>query len=354
LHFGTGEPARLYRLEPDGTVVLLATLTQAHLTTLLPRPDGLLLATANPATVHRLGSRSSAPAEFLSAPVDAGGPARWGRLRWVPAEAEGTEFFTRTGNRRVPDATWSAWSPALRDGSGSRIVNPDGRYLQWRVRQTAGPGAGVDLSRITLSFEPYNRPPSLVRFAPEEPAPAFRGPVTLRWEADDPDGDPVRVEVEQRAVTGTEWAPVGSWVGTARIGRLTWNTESLEEGGYVLRARGTDQPGNPRGEGRRAGRGEELLLVIDRSPPQMRLRRAGGRVLELAVEDDHSPLARLEIVRDGAVRFTLRPEDGVCDSRREIFRVELPAEDAAGWIARGTDAAGNLEELPLTAKDGAD
>ena len=47
---------------------------------------------------------------------------------------------------------------------------------------------------------------------------------------------------------------------------------------------------------------------------------------------------RDELLQDGRVRFTLRPVDGVNDSRDERFRVRLPGEPGTGWTLRGTDA----------------
>ena len=77
--FGTGEPGRLYRVDPDGKVARLSTLQEAQVTGLLSVPGGILLATSNPARVFRSGRSPAAAGEFLSRPIDAGGPARWGR-----------------------------------------------------------------------------------------------------------------------------------------------------------------------------------------------------------------------------------------------------------------------------------
>jgi hypothetical protein len=56
----------------------------------------------------------------------------------------------------------------------------------------------------------------------------------------------------------------------------------------------------------------------------------------------------LELVREGRVRFTVRSEDGLCDSPRETFLVERPEGGLDGWLLRGVDAAGNAVERPMT------
>ena len=76
--------------------------------------------------------------------------------------------------------------------------------------------------------------------------------------------------------------------------------------------------------------------------------------MEVTLEDRLSNLRPLELIRDGEVRFTARPADGVCDSKREVFRVVLPADPGGGWSARGTDAAGNTVEQALDVHGEAD
>jgi len=355
LWFGTGEPARLRRIERDGTVSLLATLDEGQATRLLLTEAGAgFLATSNPAAIYRVGPGTAGDGVFVSEPIDAGALARWGTIRWQversPAEAE---LYTRTGNSAVPDPTWSAWSPALTDTSGSSIVNPDGRYLQWRVLRL---GEAVVFD-VALDYEPYNRPPALRSFRLDLPA-RPEGPMRLRFAAADPDGDRVEVRIEARAADDAGWklagtvpleepGPAGGDV-APREGSFSWGTRELAEGTYELRAIVSDAPANPPGEGHEADAGPPLRVVIDRTPPRIEVRHGGDGWYEVTVEDAHSPIRRLEVVESGRVSHAARPLDGVCDSRAERFR--LPRSgigDESGRILRGTDAAGNVGESAL-------
>ncbi len=63
--------------------------------------------------------------------------------------------------------------------------------------------------------------------------------------------------------------------------------------------------------------------------------------------DDHSPVARLELRRDNRTIFSLRPVDGVCDSREETFRFSWPDPETATLTLRAVDMAGNKVEAQV-------
>jgi hypothetical protein len=357
--FGAGEPGHLYRIGDDGDVAKIATLEEAQVTGLLATSSGLVVATANPGRAYRLPERSAGPGEFISLPIDAGGIARWGSIAWDPPDAAGAELYTRTGSSRTPDETWSGWSPALRDGSGSRVVNPDGRFLQWRLRQPSTGRQSAGLGEVTVIYEPYNRSPWVFEFrAGPQASDSIRGPVEFRWKTRDPDGDTVEVTVEYRTEGAGAWDRVGAQRSDGGAdeggeGLLVWDTASIEEGEYSVRALASDQPANPRGEGRQGSEPATLRLILDRTPPRVELLTDSDGTLLVTLEDRLSRVRPLELLRDGQVRFTARPKDGVCDSRKEAFRLDLPDGAVAGWSVRGIDAAGNAVERSLAEGGGA-
>lgn len=355
LLLGTGEPARLYRVEPGGDVSLLRTLREAQLTELYRLGRETVLATSNPAATYRLEEAGGDAGVFLSHPFDAGGPARWGSLRWRVEQASGrSEFYTRTGNSSFPDGTWSAWGPVLMDPAGSHIDNPDGRYMQYRVRLSGDQAGGPRVSGITARFEPYNRPPELREFRPE--ARGGGEVAAFRWSARDTDGDEVEIGLDFRVrgtdvwqvATATADKTEGADSDGFRAGRILWDTTGVAEGEYELRAVASDQASNHPGEGGRAVVEHPEIWVVDRTPPEIEIRVSPGGELAARLSDRLSDVQRLEVLENGRPRFSPRPEDGICDSRIEQFRFELPAgADVKSWTVRGMDAAGNRVERSL-------
>lgn len=353
--FGTGEPGRVFRVEQGGAdVALIATLREAQVSSLLTGNGWLALASSNPSGVYRLARQSADTGVFVSHPIDTGSQARWGSISWTVEGAGGrAELFTRTGNSEVPDATWSAWSPALTTSTGSPIVNPDGRFLQWKLRLEGGGGSGIAVSAVQVRYLPVNRAPEIADFRLDREPSALEPGARFRWRVRDPDEDPLVIALEMRAVGGTEWQPIASVAGETRDGGrwrdgdTSWDTAAVEEGRYEVRARVSDEAANHPGDGRRVWADQTALVTVDRTAPQIvsQRRTAGG--IEIEIADDVSGVRRLELLRDGSPRFRARPVDGVCDSARERFRLDANALAGEGWTLRAVDAAGNAVDQPL-------
>jgi len=353
--FGTGEPARLYRLDATGDVALLATLPEAQITRMARAGRTTFVATSNPAAVYRIDGPRAEPPTFVSRPVDAGGVSRWGVMRWTfESGAASAELSTRAGNSRDPDGTWSDWGPALLDPRGSHVPSPDGRYLQWRVRFPGSQNEGARIRDLSLRYEPYNRPPEIRGFRLDGGEAAVALEALFRWEAYDPDGDPIHVRLEYRTGDQTDWSratwdvqlnpndePTG-W----HDERRTWNTSSIAEGRYEVRAFATDAAAHPPGTDSPVPASDGRILIIDRSAPRIDWKGSEKGLLRFIVQDDHSDIRRVELVADGEVRAALRAQDGVCDSRTESFELRVPP-DLGSALLRAVDAAGNRVEAAL-------
>ncbi len=360
-YFGAGEPARLYRVDPQGEIALLDTLREAQVTGLANARGALVAVTSNPAGAYRLDDDPPGTGTYVSEPYDAGVVARWGSIRWrVEGKAGRVELQTRTGNSADPDGSWSAWSAPLTDPDASPISSPEGRFLQWRARVAGSGPEPTRVAAVTVTFAPRNRPPSARDFRMEGDAASVSGNASFRWSASDPDADPLLAEVQYRRLGTSDWiagarlelAPkpsetAGNDDPPWREGKAAWDTKIVDEGVYEVRVWLTDQPANPPGEGKEATAELPLPLVVDRAPPRIEARR-GKAGVEVTVTDALSAISRLEVVSEGRPLFAARPLDGVCDGRREEF--VLSAADAGepgSKTLRAVDAAGNSAETPI-------
>jgi sugar lactone lactonase YvrE len=359
----TGEPARLWRVENASEVALLVTLKEAQATALVRQSRGFVVATSNPAATYRLERDAAEVGTYLAPISDAGGVARWGMLTWRSEAGGGrVELFARTGNCEAPDGTWSAWSQALVDGRGAPLPNPEGRFLQWRVRMAEATGEGPRIGSVAATYATRNRPPAVRDLRIEPATGAVSGKATVRWAASDPDGDGVAVEIQARLEGTSAWKSAARLDPTplkmsdpslgndasSRDGKATWETATWDEGIYEVRAAASDQASNPPGEGQDTTTDLALLVRIDRTPPSFETTRSARDGLDVVVTDAVSSVARLEIVEDGRALFSARPLDGVCDGPRETFHLTPAETGAAGTRSlRATDAAGNAAEIAM-------
>ncbi len=324
------------------------------------------------------------PASFISAVRDASRLSAFGHLRWEGSTPGGSSaaFAVRAGNSEKPDATWTDWAPVAPDASPKL---PSARFFQWKVTLTPGSaGAAPVIERVEISYAERNARPVLENLAvlepgavvsrggtagpnvlsvtnpdengiyaglepPREPSAdpggrrLFRkGFRTVTWRGADPNGDPLRYDLDGKREGTDTWFPVrkdleDSW--------CSFDTTALPDGRYRFRVTATDRLANPDPEALTAAE-ETGLVVIDNSPPVLKVEsaRVAGADLEvrLLATDALSPVTRAEGAVNADRWRPLAAEDGAADSpvERFVFRLPKPGQGALLSV-RVLDAAGN-------------
>ena len=382
--FSTDLEGRIYDLTPDRRVTLLTQTNQSQTTRLVPSDHSVLAATANMGRILRLGETPGASGEYEAPVRDAGAVARWGSLSWRaerPVESA-LVFRTRSGNTAKPDRTWSDWSEPLRNPSGSRIASPNARYVQWKAELSGRAGATPVIGSVTLSYLPQNSPPvvrsitAVMQPAPvsqnAKPAAASGGgaysvtvtdsadtssvgtttqnllrsmqqQITVVWQADDPDGDRLVYSLYFRGADETEWKLLKP---DLHDNSFTFDADALADGQYYFRVVASDREVNPPGSARES----QLVsapVMIDNTPPTVTVvsaaRNGATAHIEWEAVDAASPLRRAEYSVDAAGWVPMEAADGVIDSLREKFVLDLgglaPGEHLV--VVRAADSAGN-------------
>ncbi len=384
--FSTDSNGRIFDLDPsrDGEKLTLLTETHESLATrLLPQGPDLYVATSNIARVFRLGATPAREGNYESLVKDTKFISRWGVLSWRAELPEGSslEFYTRSGNSDRPDQMWSDWAGPYRKPDGSPILSPPARYFQWKgVFRGSGTATPV-LDEVTASYLNQNLAPQIrsldvnaggertsatgtvstatlpsgtgITVSPPPPASfgvpptaggAAKIPITFSWQADDPNGDQLVYSLYVKAVDEQEWHLLKD-----KLRQTTYLLEpnTLADGKYFARLVASDEESNPPAMARRT----ELISApfwIDNTPPQVRvLKQAAtsrGSEVQFQAEDATSPLRSAEVAIDGKEWRSIYSDDGIVDSRVEIFTVEVPKLDPGEHIItlRAYDTAGNV------------
>lgn len=393
----TGEDGRVYRVGTDGTATLLLDASEDHVVAAVrdPSGDAWLLATANPSRLLRMSAEPRGRGTYDSQVLDADRLAKWGRIDWTgEVTGGGVALQVRTGNTQKPDTTWTEWSGEMR-GDSSPLAVSRARFLQWRAVLEGGGSKTPIVRRVRVSSLQSNVPPLITtvevvpsgtrfydeepearprpvfqtlpggisvqysfesaagKFPPEQRAPWTQGLRQIRWEAADPNGDALVVELAFRRLDETEWKPFADDVeGTS----WTFNSNGVPDGEYVVRVTVTDKRANPYDE-KTASRVSEAFLV-DNTPPTFRdvqSRRDGPKLrITGTIADETSDVVRLEYSVDGDDWLDQPPADGIFDSRAEAIDANVDVDEKGAKehsiLLRGMDLAGNLGSTRVLVK----
>jgi hypothetical protein len=363
---GTGGRGKVYRVRDDKHYELLATVAAEQVTGIAADADAAVLVTANPARVLSLAGAPATRGSFVSRVKDAESLASWGRLAWEGEAPTGTvvRVETRAGNTGSPDATWTDWSAP---GPDAPATSEKARFLQVRVALEGGKGLTPTVEAVSTAYLQRNLPPELKPITVHPPGEAFQKPIsvsgepevlgldvdplseraaaarppagmppaitfsrklnqrglrTFSWQAEDPNGDALVFDVYYRSLDEEAWRPLRRALSEPVF---AWDTATVPSARYMLRVVASDAPSNPRALALTAAR-ETSSFEVDNTPPRVdaSVDPQARSVVRVTVQDDASPVRRLEMSVDAGSWEDVYPEDGIADARVERYRIEVP------------------------------
>jgi len=324
-------------------------------------PKGSWVAGGDPATFHRVTGVGGAESTWTSKVLDAGLKARWGKLTWRVAGAQGgsIELQTRAGQTSTPDAAWSEWSANL--GAPGKVTSPAARFVQIRARWKGNAAAvlrGVSLAFVTDNLRaivtevavppkgalPTGIPASGTDIPKKDPT------IKLTWKTDNPDNDKLVYRLWFRREESTLWRTITKEDEPITSNEHSWNTEALAEGWYRVRVEASDEIANPLGQALKHGL-DSQAFVVDNTPPVVRkIALVNGR-LQAEVADGVGPIARLEVQIDGKGPWrAVTSSDGILDDAVEAIDAPLGLTGSHLVALRAYDAAGNAVTKEIEGK----
>lgn len=377
---GTSDKGRVYSVTDEGRDTLLLQSTEGQVSSLVVRGREVFAASSNQGKLFRFASDSESEGTYESPVRDAKLVATWGRIWWRGRGQ--VELQTRTGNGERPDATWSEWSTPYRDPTGTQVTSPRARYIQWRavLRSSAQNGADALMEDVSVAYLPRNVAPEILNittlpigvglqqivqvqtdpnvessgldpalFGAVAVAPPRRlyqrGARSLQWQAEDRNGDTLEYAVYYRSLSENEFHLLKDKL---RDNFYTVDGAALADGRYIFKIVATDALDNPAGQALKGERTSEPV-EIDNTPPVVRVaseaRMSGERVgVAFEVEDATGRIRRADVSVDGAQWVGVFPDDGIADSPRERYTLDLPITGAGEHTIslRAYDSSGNI------------
>ncbi|HEX8748302.1 MAG TPA: hypothetical protein VF717_14095 [Pyrinomonadaceae bacterium] len=386
---GTSDKGRIYSVTDNGRDTLLLQSTEGQVSSLIARGREVFAASSNQGKLFRFSTEPVSEGTFESAVRDAKLVSSWGRIWW---QGQGNvELQTRTGNSERPDMTWSDWSAPYADPRGAQVLSPRARYIQWRARLRSTGTGGAALARledVSIAYLPRNVAPEVLSitvlpvgvglqqavqiqtdpnieasgldpsiFGPVATVPPRRlyqrGARSLQWQAEDRNGDTLEYAIYYRSLGESSFRLLKEKL---RENFYTVDSAALADGRYIFRIVVTDAPENPGGQ---ALTGERISepVDIDNAPPVV---RASGNPQVTAdnvralfeVEDATGRLKRADVSIDGGPWRAVSPEDGIADSARESYTLDLQIAGAGEHTIslRAFDSSGNVGSARVTVR----
>ena len=145
------------------------------------------------------------------------------------------------------------------------------------------------------------------------------GAMTLRWSAEDSNGDALRYDLWLKPESESEWTEM---LENVEHPFYSFDAEQLPDGYYRFKVLATDAIDNAMGNARTDERVSDAVLV-DHSPPVidgLRLyERDGVSWIEFEVEDGLGPLTSATVAINGDAALAAPTLDGVLDGPSEAF-----------------------------------
>jgi hypothetical protein len=379
---GTADKGRVYSVTNSGRDTLLLQSTEAQISSFQVRGNEIYAASSNQGKLFRFGQELISEGSYESPVRDAKLTANWGRIWW---RGNGNvELQTRTGNGERPDATWSDWSAAYRDPQGSAIQSPRARFVQWRatLRSSGGAAGSTWMEDASVAYLPRNVAPEILSIsslpigiglqqmaqiqvdpnveasgldpslfgavAQVAPRRLFqRGARSIQWQAEDRNGDTLEYAIYYRPLNETTFRLLKDKL---RDNFYTIDGATLADGRYLIKIVASDAPDNPIGQSLSGERLSEPV-DIDNTPPVLRVTSpANSARVVFEVDDSTGKIRKGDLSIDGAPWTPVFPDDGIADSGRERYSVELPALGPGEHTVslRAFDGSGNVGTLSMT------
>lgn len=390
LLIGTGNDGIIYRIDKDKKVSVLVKTDDHQITCMIPSHGRILVGSGSNSTLSFIGKDLSAGGEYLSQVKDTNNFSTWGVFKSEFDVPPGTKvsFYTRSGNKREPDETWSSWKELTMKNSSSPVDSPRARFIQWKgklERQERVKESPVLKSSI-IHYLPENLAPKIKTIEIQEPGifyqklplpqtidtqlsgtsnrsktkaeksispikmrppikKAYRyGKRTVSWEASDPNGDQLKFSVDFKGMEEKAWKTLEKEL-TGNF--YSWDSRLMADGIYAIRIVASDSPSNPERFAKQSEK-ESEPFIIDNTPPSVTsiewIRHGDDIDISFSAKDNISNIEHVEYSLNAEEWKLVFPEDKVYDSPEESFHIELSLLEKGEHtlVFKVMDEAGNI------------
>jgi hypothetical protein len=327
----TGNNAQLYSINADTEAksVIYEDKQSSQMTAIAVGADGVYLGCANPARLIRLQESYVSDGTYTSTLIDAGQPARWGKLQIDADLPKGcsVSLSVRSGNVDDPnDPAFSAWTGPVMITKPVQLKCPAGRFCQYRLTLRNTDKEDTPLVReVAVSHVVGNLAPTVMSVkAMQSPDKNKPGVFDVIWAAADRNRDALTYKLEFRKVGRSRWTELKDELSAMKY---EWDTRTVEDGRYEVKVTAGDAGSNESTEVMTGSRVSDAI-VIDNTPPivkRVSAKTAGDTAtLKFQVVDEFTAVGSVSYTVNSSESWKQAlPVDSVYDTTSEDFVIVI-------------------------------
>ena len=348
---GTGNKAQLFTVEPvsEQEAVLYEDEQASQITAVAVNGDDMYLGTANPPKLIRLGSGFAAEGTYTSDLIDAGQPAKWGKLQIeadIPAQCR-VRVASRSGNvSDVNDPTFSDWTEPVEVTEPIQLRCPPGRFCQYKLIMQSSDGRKSPLVReVAVAHTIPNLAPKVESVNVDRLEAADKtGVFKISYKAKDDNDDKLIYKIDFRKMQRTNWIELED---ETENPSFEWDGRTTEDGRYEVRVTASDERSNTAATKLIGSRISEPAVVDNTAPTVKEFSIKSGEktvTLKLNLFDELSAIGKVDYTVDSNAQWKgAVPDDGVYDTTAENFTIVIDQLEAGEHViaVRLSDDVGN-------------
>lgn len=328
---GTGNGAELYSVDPltEQEKAIYSDEQASQITAVVVSREDIYIGTSNPAKLIKLGKSFAACGNYTSALIDAGQPAKWGKLQIeadIPKECK-ILVSSRSGNvKDVNDPTFSQWTEPMEIIGPIQLRCPVGRFCQYRLQLESEDGRKSPLVReVAVASTIPNLAPKVkeVNISRTEKSGGDRGVFKISYKAEDDNADKLIYRIDFRKTGRENWIELKEKI---EENSFEWDGRTVEDGRYEVRVTASDERSNSSASRLTDSRITEPLVVDNTGPviEKSSITKDGDKItLKLRVSDKLSVIGEVNYTIDSNAEWrSAVPDDLVYDTTDERFTIK--------------------------------
>jgi WD40 repeat protein len=331
LILGTGNNGQTFSIDisTEEHAIIYEDESASQITAVAVADNHLLLGTANPPKLIKLLDAFASKGTFSSSLVDAGQPAKWGKLQIeadVPQDCKVLVASRSANVGDINDPTFSEWTAPVEVTEPVQLQCPTARFCQYKLFFHSADGNKTPLvKRVAVASTVPNLAPKVESVKAErDPSSAKAGVFKITYKAVDKNNDTLIYKVDFRKIGRNNWIELKDKLETDSY---EWDTKTVEDGRYEIKVTASDERANTT-ETKLTGSRISDPLVVDNTPPEITehaITKNGEKVtLILSVSDGLSAIGKVEYTVDSSTEWiSALPDDQVYDTTKEQFTIVI-------------------------------